>query len=189
MVGQNSSSRRWPGLHGGPEFLVTAGMLLGSWSMAVAQIEPVPAADAADDSTIVLPDRPETATGSGLPAAGEPLQGSRDGPPERRGQLPEPSAEPAALPDGPVRTVGTPPAGGESPSPDQRELRRQSALAGLLVLGLVCIVFLTLIVGVVLWARRMRRLTGQPLPEQHPGDPLWYLRKRTTDSDRSDVSS
>jgi hypothetical protein len=57
------------------------------------------------------------------------------------------------------------------------ELRRQSALAGLLVLALLCVVFLTLMICVVVWARRMRRLTGQPLPDQHPGDPLWYLRK------------
>ena len=58
-----------------------------------------------------------------------------------------------------------------------RESARKSAMAGLLVLSLICIVFLVLIVLVALWARRIRMLTRQPLPEQHPGDPLWYLRK------------
>ncbi len=54
---------------------------------------------------------------------------------------------------------------------------RKSALAGLLVLSLICIVFLVLIVLVALWARRIRMLTRQPMPEHRPGDPLWYLRK------------
>lgn len=54
---------------------------------------------------------------------------------------------------------------------------RSSAMAGLLALSLICIVFLVLIVLVALWARRIRRMTQEPLPELHPGDPLWYLRK------------
>ena len=58
-----------------------------------------------------------------------------------------------------------------------RESARKSAMAGLLVLSLICIVFLILIILVALWARRIRMLTRQPLPEIHPGDPLWYLRK------------
>lgn len=63
---------------------------------------------------------------------------------------------------------------------------RKSVMAGLLVLSLICIVFLVLIVLVALWARRIRMLTRQPLPEQHPGDPLWYLRKGK-ESDSADV--
>lgn len=59
----------------------------------------------------------------------------------------------------------------------KKEKLRKSALAGLLVLSLICIVFLVLIILVALWARRIRMLTREPLPEQHPGDPLWYLRK------------
>ena len=62
-------------------------------------------------------------------------------------------------------------------SDDPKEEQRQAAVAGLLVLSLVCLVFLFLILFVVMWARRMRRLVNQPLPDQHPGDPLWYLRK------------
>lgn len=62
-------------------------------------------------------------------------------------------------------------------SPDSVEEKRQLAVSALLVLALVCIVFLFLILFVVMWARRMRRLVKQPLPDQHPGDPLWYLRK------------
>jgi hypothetical protein len=65
----------------------------------------------------------------------------------------------------------------------EKEQLRNSALAGLLVLSLICIVFLILIILVALWARRIRILTRQPLPHQHPDDPLWYLRKgRTPDS-------
>lgn len=59
---------------------------------------------------------------------------------------------------------------------DEEKLMK-SALAGLLVLSLICIVFLVLIILVAMWARRIRMLTRQPVPEQHPGDPLWYLRK------------
>lgn len=59
----------------------------------------------------------------------------------------------------------------------REELKQWSALTGLLILALLCIVFLTLMIGVILWARRIRRMTSKPLPEQHPGDPLWYLRK------------
>lgn len=54
---------------------------------------------------------------------------------------------------------------------------RSSVMAGLLVLSLICIVFLVLVILVALWARRIRLMTQQPLPEMHPGDPLWYLRK------------
>jgi hypothetical protein len=60
---------------------------------------------------------------------------------------------------------------------NRKENLRKSALAGLLVISLICIVFLILIILVALWARRIRMLTRQPLPEMHPGDPLWYLRK------------
>ena len=60
---------------------------------------------------------------------------------------------------------------------NEKENLRKSALAGLLVLSLICIVFLVLILLVALWARRIRMLTREPVPRQHPGDPLWYLRK------------
>ena len=60
---------------------------------------------------------------------------------------------------------------------DPDEQKRQTAVAALLILSLVCVVFLFLILFVVMWSKRMRRLVTQPLPDQHPGDPLWYLRK------------
>jgi hypothetical protein len=69
----------------------------------------------------------------------------------------------------------------------EKEKLRKSAMAGLLVLSLICIVFLVLIILVALWARRIRMLTRQPLPELHPGDPLWYLRKGKS-SDSSDTA-
>ncbi len=70
---------------------------------------------------------------------------------------------------------------------NKKENLRKSALAGLLVISLICIVFLILIILVALWARRIRMLTRQPLPEIHPGDPLWYLRKGKG-SDSPDVA-
>ena len=77
--------------------------------------------------------------------------------------------------------------GQEAETERLRESARKSAMAGLLVLSLICIVFLVLIILVALWARRIRMLTREPLPEQHPGDPLWYLRKGKG-SDSSDVA-
>jgi cobalamin biosynthesis Mg chelatase CobN len=70
---------------------------------------------------------------------------------------------------------------------NEKEQLRKSALAGLLVLSLICVVFLILIILVALWARRIRMLTRQPLPKQHPGDPLGYLRKRNK-ADTVDVA-
>lgn len=68
--------------------------------------------------------------------------------------------------------------------------QRQSALAGLLIVGLVSFVGMALVLVVVFWARRLRRLNDAPLPKQHPGDPLWYLRKGTntsaTDNEKHD---
>ena len=64
---------------------------------------------------------------------------------------------------------------------DPNEQKRQAAVAALLVLCLVCVVFLFLILFVVMWSKRMRRLVNQPLHDQHPGDPLWYLRKADSD--------
>ena len=68
--------------------------------------------------------------------------------------------------------------------------QRQSALAGLLIVGLVSFVGMLLVLVVVFWARRLRRLNDAPLPKQHPGDPLWYLRKGTntsaTDNEKHD---
>jgi len=65
--------------------------------------------------------------------------------------------------------------------PARDEQRRQSALAGMMILALVCVVFLTLIMLVIVWSRRIRRLVKTPLPGQHPGDPLWYLRRSPPD--------
>lgn len=107
---------------------------------------------------------------------------------------PAPAQQPAA--DDPTADAATPttasPVAAEAVEPiqtshadtgnpdDEQERRQQSAVAGLLILSLVCIVFLVLILFVALWARRIRQMAGQPLPPQHPGDPLWYLRQKTT---------
>lgn len=69
------------------------------------------------------------------------------------------------------------PEAGSAPADEKQERQRQTALAGLMILGLICVVFLMLILAVIVYARRIRRLVREPLPEQHPGDPLWYLRR------------
>lgn len=81
------------------------------------------------------------------------------------------------------QTGNNSPPGFASPADEKEEARRAAratAIGGLVLLGLICFVFLVLIVLVRLWARRLRMLASQPLPDQHPGDPLWYLRKGKT---------
>jgi hypothetical protein len=76
-------------------------------------------------------------------------------------------------------------AAGIENSRDFQKRKQQSAVAGLLMLGLLCGVFLFLILVVVFWARRIRLESTQPLPDQQPGDPLWYLKKPSAISDAS----
>lgn len=69
----------------------------------------------------------------------------------------------------------------------RRKRRQQSAVVGMLMLSLLCGVFLFVIFFFVLWARRIRQETLAPLPEQHPGDPLWYLKKPLAESAGDDA--
>jgi len=88
-----------------------------------------------------------------------------------------------------------PVAGGNTDASATRDLqeRKKSAIAGLLMLGLLCGVFLVLLLFVVFWARRIRQAATAALPEQSPRDPLWYLRKNRSPvtggstSDQSEV--
>ena len=59
----------------------------------------------------------------------------------------------------------------------EKERQKQVAIAGLMLLGVVALVLVILIAMAMWWAQRFRRQVGRPLPKQHPGDPLWYLRK------------
>ncbi len=63
--------------------------------------------------------------------------------------------------------------------------QKQSALAGLLIVGLLAFIGIALLLLVIVWGKRLRRLNNAPLPKQHPGDPLWYLRTngQTPDND------
>ncbi|MFP6764413.1 MAG: hypothetical protein VB858_12370 [Planctomycetaceae bacterium] len=61
---------------------------------------------------------------------------------------------------------------------DLQGRKQKSVIAGLLMLGLLCGVFLFLFLVVIFWARRIRKDTTAALPVQSPGDPLWYLRKK-----------
>lgn len=69
---------------------------------------------------------------------------------------------------------------------DRQKRRQQSAVAGLLLLSVICGAFLFLILVVVFWARRLRQDVLTPLPEQQPVDPLWYLKKSGPDADGSE---
>lgn len=66
----------------------------------------------------------------------------------------------------------------ETPSKTElsEQQRRRIVTAAFYVLGGILFVGLMLIVLTVLWGSRTRRVARKPLPEQSPGDPLWYLR-------------
>ncbi len=70
----------------------------------------------------------------------------------------------------------------------ERENKRRTAQAGLLTLCLIIAVFVCLIVTVMLWARRTRRMINEPFPDQKASDPLWYLRGRGTPSSETSES-
>ncbi len=65
----------------------------------------------------------------------------------------------------------------------QQAKKRQVTLAGFLIVSLVSVVGLLLVLLAIWWARRLRRINDTELPKQHPGDPLWYLRKGLEDGD------
>lgn len=69
--------------------------------------------------------------------------------------------------------------------PVNAQKQKQSALAGLLIVGLLAFIGIVLVLVVIVWGKRLRRLNNAPLPKQHPGDPLWYLRTngQTPDQD------
>jgi len=108
--------------------------------------------------------------------------------------LPGPAAGQNPLPaDGRQPAAAGPVAAGDSDAAVARDLqgKRKSAIAGLLMLGLLCGVFLVLLLVVIFWARRIRQAATADLPDQSPRDPVWYLRNRqdpTAGSSASDQS-
>ena len=76
----------------------------------------------------------------------------------------------------------------ETPSSEsaEQEKKRRVTLAGILIVSLVSVVGLLLILVVIWWAQRLRRINDTTLPKQHPGDPLWYLRKGSADDSSTD---
>lgn len=72
---------------------------------------------------------------------------------------------------------------------DREKRKQQSAVAGLLLLSIICGAFLFLILVVVFWARRLRQDVLTPLPEQQPVDPLWYLKKPEDGQEESEETS
>jgi len=71
---------------------------------------------------------------------------------------------------------------------DRQKRKQQSAVAGLLLLSIICGAFLFLILVVVIWARRLRGGVIVPLPEQQSVDPLWYLKQAGPEADGSESS-
>jgi hypothetical protein len=69
----------------------------------------------------------------------------------------------------------TPATTGESPN-ELQERKRKKALAGFLMLGLVCIIFLFFVLTVTVVSSRFRKEVTQPLSKSTPADPLWYLK-------------
>lgn len=72
---------------------------------------------------------------------------------------------------------------------DRQKRKQQSAVAGLLLLSVICGAFLFLILLVVFWARRLRQDVLTPLPEQQPVDPLWYLKNAGSEADGTETAS
>jgi hypothetical protein len=59
------------------------------------------------------------------------------------------------------------------------EAARQRALtSAILMLGGVLFIGAMMIVLILLWGFRVRRIARKPLPRSTPIDPLWYLRAR-----------
>ncbi len=71
----------------------------------------------------------------------------------------------------------------------EKDRQKQVAIAGLMLLGVVALVLVILIAMAMWWAHRFRRQVGRPLPKQHPGDPLWYLRKGSADDSSASPES
>ena len=67
----------------------------------------------------------------------------------------------------------------------EHEKKRQVTLAGFLIVSLVSVLGVLLVLLAIWWAQRLRRINDTQLPKQHPGDPLWYLRKGNADSSSS----
>ena len=58
----------------------------------------------------------------------------------------------------------------------KREAAKQKIVAGMMIVGGLLGGGIALLVLIVLWGQRTRRILRGPLPEQHTGDELWYLR-------------
>jgi len=74
-------------------------------------------------------------------------------------------------------------------SENRQKRKQQSAVAGLLLLSVICGAFLFLILVVVFWARRLRQDVLTPLSEHQPVDPLWYLKKSESGREESEEAS
>lgn len=58
----------------------------------------------------------------------------------------------------------------------KRKAAKQKVVAGMMVVGGLLCGGIAVLVLIVLWGQRTRRILHSPLPEQHVGDELWYLR-------------
>jgi hypothetical protein len=60
----------------------------------------------------------------------------------------------------------------------QQEAKQKKALAGFMMLALVCIVFLFFVVAIAVLSSRFRKEVSQPLSKTPQTDPLWYLKNQ-----------
>ena len=74
------------------------------------------------------------------------------------------------------------PADAMSPA-EKLEEKQQKALAGFLMLGLVCIVFLFFVLAVTVTSSRFRKEVNRPLAKASQVDPLWYLKNRKVEGE------
>jgi hypothetical protein len=73
---------------------------------------------------------------------------------------------------------------------EERAEKKKKALAGFLMLGLVCIIFLFFVLAVTIVSSRLRKEAAQKVSKSQQADPLWYLKKQKAGSqDISDESS
>jgi hypothetical protein len=85
------------------------------------------------------------------------------------------AAEPVISPEHADKQVSPDPSG-ERPQEPDRNAKRRAASIGLLGLVGIVLTGVGLMVLVVLWGHRLRRITRSSSPHPTRGDELWYLR-------------
>ena len=64
---------------------------------------------------------------------------------------------------------------------DERDVKQKKALAGFMMLALICVVFLFFILAIAVVSSRFRKEVSRPLSKSQQTDPLWYLKNPPND--------